>query len=124
MGILLFLDESYEKEVGGGFCHAYAGFAVDERKYRRLAAAVYQCRHRYLLQRSGLTDEQRYGAAKTYLIVEEPVERAELKSTKLLSARQVKRCEEHGSAPGLQMAGELLDALTDIEAAVFGVLSY
>jgi hypothetical protein len=122
--MLLFLDESYEKDEAGDYRLSYAGFAVDERRYRGLVAAVYQAKQRHIVQSiSGMDDSRRIEIARTQLLQDLPPERAEVKANKLMGTRQVKRLEEHGFAPGITLVSDMLRALRDADATVFGVLS-
>ena len=122
--MLLFLDESYEKTGDGKYRMAYGGFAVDERKYRGLVAAVYQAKRRYVcVSPTGLSDTERIELAKTMIVQDVPLDRAELKSGKLMGLRQLRRMAEDGFSPGLALASSMLDALTESQATVFAVLS-
>lgn len=56
--MLLFLDESYEADDTGKFRYAYAGFAIDERQYRRLVAAVYQLKLHFWVDSSTTAGSQ------------------------------------------------------------------
>ena len=123
--MLLFLDESCEKDEKGGFRFAYAGFAIDEEKYRGLVAAVYQAKHRYIAQVSaGMTPQERVDLGNTKLLDTEPPERAEIKANKLMGKRQMERFEKYGFAPGVALVEEWLRAMSKADATVFGVLCY
>ena len=123
--MLLFLDESYEEDEKGGFRFAYAGFAVDEQRYRGLVAAVYQAKHRYIAQVSSeMTPQERIDLGNTKLLDSNPPERAEIKANKLMGKRQVERFEKYGFAPGVALVEEWLRAMREADATVFGVLSY
>jgi hypothetical protein len=121
--MLVFLDESYETDGAGKFNHAYAGFGVDEWQYRGLVAAVFQAKHRYFLRDTGFDDEQRREARKTHIVTSEAPERAEMKATKLLTAKQAEHYAQFGNAPGIEIALELLKALDQSQSTVFGILS-
>ena len=95
--MLLFLDESYERMVDGRYRMAYGGFAVDERRYRGLVAAVYQAKQRFNVQHmAALTEAERIELTRTRLMKEGPPERAEIKANKLLGTRQQTRLAVHG----------------------------
>jgi len=121
--MLVFLDESYEVATEGGYRHAYAGFGIDELNYRRLMAAVHQAKLRLFRQAGSMTPDEIHAARATQIITEEAPEDAELKATKLLTAKQAKWHASYGNAPGLLMAETLLDALSAGGGIVFGVLS-
>ena len=123
--MLLFLDESYEEDEKGGFRFAYAGFAVDEKKYRGLVAAVYQAKQKYIAQVSSeLTSQERVDKGIKQLLSKDSPERAEIKANKLMGKRQMERRETYGFAPGVAMVEDWLRAMNEAEATVFGVLSY
>ncbi len=122
--MLVFLDESYEADGTGKFRHAYAGFGVDERRYRGLTAAMFQSRQHFFVRDDGMTDEQRREARKTHIVTSDAPERAEMKATKLLTAKQAEHFAQHGNAPGIELALELLSALAEAQTTVFGVLSH
>ena len=123
--MLVFLDESYDEPDGTGrIRHAYAGFGVDERQYRGLVAAVFQAKQRYFLRDMGMSDLERGEARKTHIITSDAPERAEMKATKLLTAKQAKHYAQFGTAPGIELSLQLLDALEQAQTTVFGILSY
>jgi hypothetical protein len=122
--VLLFLDESYEKADGGGYRHAYAGFGVDEFRYRGLAAAVHQAKERYFIDGTSMTEEERKEARRCRILTSGPPEKAEVKATKLLTVKNARHHQEHGDAPGLLMAHSILDAVAQVDGTVFGVLSH
>ena len=97
--MLVFLDESYEEDGKGKFRHAYAGFGIDERNYRRLTAAVFQAKKLYSMQDQGLSDEERREARKTKFLTDDLPERAEIKATKLLTAKQAEHYLQFGTDP-------------------------
>lgn len=102
---------------------AYGGFAVDERKYRGLVAAVYQAKRRYVcVAPTGLSDAERIELAKQMIVQDLPLERTEIKAGKLLGARQIRRLQDEGFSPGLSLVSSMLDALMEADATVFGVL--
>ena len=121
--MLVFLDESYEEEGNGKFRYAYAGFGIDERQYRGLTAAVYQAKLLYFQQDQGFSDEERREARKTKILTGDLPERAEMKATKLLTAKQAEHYAQHGNAPGIELSLKLLDALAEAQVTVFGVLA-
>ena len=120
---MVFLDESYEGDGAGKFHHAYAGFGVDERQYRGLVAAVFQAKQRYFLRDAGMGDEERREVRKTHIVTSEAPERAEMKATKLLTAKQADHFAQFGNAPGIEIAIELLEALDRNQTTIFGILS-
>ncbi len=122
--LLIFLDESYEEDDSSRFRHAYAGFGVDESQYRRLVAAVFQAKLRFFVRDTGFTDEERRDARRTHIITSEAPERAEMKATKLLTAKQTEHYAEFGNAPGIELATQLLEVLDQTQATVFGILSF
>lgn len=122
--MLVFLDESYEADGASGYRHALGGFGIDERQYRRLAAAVHQCKQRYFLEVGSMTPDEIRTARASWIVTAEPPEDAEIRAAKLLTAKQADYHAVHGSATGVLMAGDLLQALADTQSSVFGVLSY
>lgn len=122
--MLLFLDESYESDpTTGHLRHVYAGFGVDEMKYRSLFAAVHQCRQKYFLQNGTMTEEERRLAKETHVVTPELPELAEIKGSDLLTRKYAEIHKLQGNVPGLLMVGDLFDALAVAEATVFATLS-
>jgi hypothetical protein len=121
--MLLFLDESYEADGAGRHRHVYAGFGVDEKKYRSLVVAVHQCRQKYFLQNGTMAEEERHTAKATHIVTSDPPELAEIKGTVLLARKYTQLHSLYGNVPGLLMVAELFDALAEAEATIFVTLS-
>ena len=121
--MLVFLDESYKRDKAGVLRHALAGFGIREQQYRRLMAALHQCKLEYFRSAAGLTPAEIHELRATRIVVAGPAEDAEVKAVKLLTAKQARHHAAHGDAPGILVVDRLLTALGALDATVFGVLS-
>jgi hypothetical protein len=121
--VLVFLDESYEADDAGGLRHAYAGFGIDELQYRRLMAAVHQAKLRYFKQAGAMASEEIHATRATHIVTELAPEDAEIKATKLMTAKQANWHATHRNAPGILMVTDVLDSVASCDSTVFAVLS-
>jgi hypothetical protein len=121
--MLVFIDESYDRDGQGRIHHALAGFGISEAGYRKLLAIVHQVKERYFESADGMTSEQRAELRTRRIACSGEPRRAELKATKLLTAKAAQFHVETGSAQSILLVEELLDEVYRLEGVVFGVLS-
>lgn len=121
--MLVFIDESYTKSETGRLFHALAGFGISEQEYRRLVTAVHQVKERYFESADGMTSEQRAELRTRHIACAGEPRRAELKASKLLTAKAAAYHVETGKAQSILLVEELLDEVFHLDGVVFGVLS-
>lgn len=121
--MLVFIDESYDRDRAGLIHHALAGFGIPETEYRKLVTVVHKIKERYFESAEGMTSEQRAELRTRRIACAGEPRRAELKATKLLTAKAAAFHLNTGQAQSILLVEELLDEVFDREGVVFGVLS-
>ena len=119
--MLVFIDESYERDSAGVWHYALAGFGINEFRYRALQAAVYQlCNETFDVRESYEGDAWR-DALATKIIIEGAPERVELKSSELLKAGSLRRFGGENS-PHYRLVSKVLQSVFDCRGTTIGVL--
>lgn len=121
--MLVFIDESYDKDDTGRVHHALAGFGIPEAEYRKLVTVVHQIKERYFESAEGMTSEQRAELRTRRIACSGEPRRAELKASKLLTLKAAQFHQETGKAQSILLVEELLDEVFHLDGVVFGVLS-
>lgn len=121
--MLVFVDESYDRDPSGRIHHALAGFGIPEAQYRRLVTAVHQLKERHFESADGLTGEQLAELRTRRIACSGEPKRAELKASKLLTAKAANYHLSTGQAQSMLLVEELLDEVIRLEGVVFGILS-
>ena len=121
--MLVFFDESFQRDKNGKLHYAFAGFGIDESSYRALTTGVYKAKQQYFIKDEGFTNEERIEASKRHIVVKEDLpEEHELKAHRLLTRRQAEHFMQHGGAPGVQMTLEILELMQRLKVTVFASL--
>jgi len=119
--MLVFIDESYERDSNGVWHYALAGFGINEFRYRALQAAVYQL----VLDSFGTRDDYDGDGWKDVLnekiIIESLLEHMELKSGQLLKAGSLRRFGGINS-PHYKLVANVLQKVHDCRGSTIGVL--
>lgn len=121
--MLVFIDESYDRDESGCIHHALAGFGVPEAQYRRLVAVVHQIKERYFESADELSSEQRAELRTRRIACSGEPRLTELKASKLLTGKAARFHEATGQAQTILLVEELLDEVFRLDGVVFGVLS-
>ncbi len=121
--MLVFIDESYTESSEGHLYHALAGFGIGEAEYRRLVAALYQLKLEFFEDARHMSREDRAQLRTTRIASAGDPRSAELKATKLLTAKAARYHEETGEAASLLLVEKLLSTVRELRGTVFGVLS-
>lgn len=121
--MLVFIDESYDRDSNGNYHHALAGFGILEANYRNLVVAVHQIKERYFENAEGISGDQLAELRTRRIACSGEPRRAELKATKLLTKKSANFHLQTGKAQSILLVEELLEQVMREQGVVFGVLS-
>lgn len=121
--MIVFIDESYDRDSKGNILHALAGFGIPEAEYRRLVATVHQVKEKYFESAAGLTSQQLAELRTRRIACSGEPRRAELKASKLLTKKAAQFHIETERAQSILLVEELLDQVFQLGGTVFGILS-
>lgn len=119
--MLVFLDESYERDSTGKWHYALAGFGINEFRYRALQAAVYQLCMETFDVRENYEGETWREALSERIITEVAPDRIELKSSQLLKQASLRRFGGERS-PHYRLVGQVLQKVFDCRGTTVGVI--
>ncbi|MFI5385116.1 MAG: DUF3800 domain-containing protein [Fimbriimonadales bacterium] len=119
--MLVFVDESYDRDASGTWHYALAGFGINEFRYRALQAAVYQlCMATFDVRESYEGDSWR-DALTEKIIVEQLTETIELKAGELLKPGNLRRFGGDES-PHYRLVSSVLTKVYECRGTTVGVL--
>lgn len=119
--MLVFIDESYDRDSSGAWHYALAGFGINEFRYRALQAAVYQLCQETFDVRSSYEGELWRDALKDKIIVEGSTDYIELKSSELLKPGTLRRFRGEQS-PHCRLVSNVLQKVFECRGTTIGVL--
>lgn len=119
--MLVFIDESYDKDSHGQWHYALAGFGIDEFRYRALQAAVYQLTKDAFVDRNSLGGRDWSDLLQDKIVIERSPEGLELKSSQLLKLGSLKRFGGEGS-PHCRLVAGILESVRKCRGTSIGVL--
>ena len=119
--LVIFIDESYQKNSGGVWHYALAGFAVNEFRYRAIQAASYQLVRQFFDVQANYVGDSWREALTHKIIVEKSHDDIELKASDLLKASSLRRFGEENS-PHHRLVTEILGNVRRCRGTSFGVL--
>lgn len=119
--MLVFIDESYERDSNGVWHYALAGFGINEFRYRALQAAVYQLCQDTFDVRESFEGESWRDALTEKIIIESSPEHIELKSSELLKPGSLRRFGGENS-PHYRLVSNVLNKVFECRGTTIGVL--
>jgi len=120
--VILFVDESYQKDRSGIWHYALAGFGINEFRYRALQTATYKLMGQYFDVRGSYEGESWRAALGDRIVVEKSARDVELKSAFLLRQGNLRRFGGDQS-PHYRLVKEILDAVAACRGTCLGVLT-
>lgn len=119
--MVVFIDESYQRD-SAGICHyALAGFGVNEFRYRALQAAIYQLIRQYFDVMSNYEGDTWRQMLTEKIIVQRSADDIELKADSLLRAANLRRFGGDQS-PHVRLVSDVLNKVHQCRGTCFGVL--
>lgn len=118
--MLVFIDESYERDADGTWHYALAGFGINEFRYRALQAAVYQLCLDTFDVRENYEGESWRDALPLKIITERAPEHIELKSSELLKSGSLRRFGGEKS-PHYRLVSQVLQKVYECRGTAVGV---
>jgi hypothetical protein len=119
--LVVFIDESYQKDSSGVWHYALAGFAVNEFRYRAIQAATYQLVRQFFDVQANYEGEAWREALADKIIVEKSHDDIELKASYLLKASSLRKFGGEKS-PHHRLVAEILENVSRCRGTSFGVL--
>ncbi|MCW5939879.1 MAG: DUF3800 domain-containing protein [Fimbriimonadaceae bacterium] len=119
--MLVFLDESYERDSTGTWHYALAGFGINEFRYRALQAAVYQLCLDTFDVRENYEGETWREALGEKIITESAPDCIELKSSELLKSGSLRRFGGEQS-PHYRLVSQVLQKVYECRGTTVGVI--
>lgn len=119
--MIVFIDESYERDSQGVWHYALAGFGINEFRYRALQAAVYQLCQRVFDVKSNYEGDNWRLVLDQRIITEKPVSEIELKGASLLTEGKLRRFGGEES-PHYRLVSETFKCVKACRGTSIGIL--